>query len=381
MDEDENIFLGALVDERPAEAKVKDIFQTELVVSVAPVNWKEKKDNDWRRFTVQDQDGSGSCVAQTIKKLGEVQLYLKEGTHVEFSATPVYQVRSNRPAGGMIGVEAFDIWKRDGITLEKLVSSHRMNDKQMDDFKVEQYEKDIAKVFKIGGHVGIPNTDFEAVASTIQQTGKAVMTWFYFTSKEWGQKFPKVITPNLNLYASNTARHSVAVTDFGLINGKKYLKIEDSAHFGGIHERWISEEFFLARNWFNRYAMNFVFQDQTQPSPTPTPTPTPTPNKPKYTFTKVLEFIPLNEKGTISDLGKHEAQKKDVIALQDILRYEGVFPANVASTGYYGATTAKAVYNYQVKRAVAPLSELDSIVPKGGRVGNKTITSLNQIYG
>lgn len=379
---EENIFLGALIDERPAEAKVKDIFQVELVASTAPVEWKEKKDKDWRKFPEQNQDGSGSCVAQTVKKLGGIQLFLKEGKYVEFSATPIYQARSNRPGGGMIGVEAFDIWKRDGLTLESLVPSFKMNDSQMDAYPVEQYEKDIAKVFAIANHVGLPVKDFETIASTIQATGgKGVMVWFYFTHSEWGQKFPKVITENLDLYASNTARHSVAAVDFGLINGKKYIKIEDSAHFGGISERWISEEFFVARNWFARYNMNFKFQDQTQPAPTPEPTPTPTPGKPKYTFTKPLEFIALDEYGKISDLAKHEAQKKDVTVLQDILRYEGFFPVNVSSTGYFGATTARALYNWQVKHAVAPLSELDSIVPKGGRFGSKSINTSNQIYG
>lgn len=375
-------FLGALIDDRPAEAQLKDINFVELVAEAAPVNWKEKKDSEWRRFTEQNQDGSGSCVAQTIKKLAEVNLYLKEGIHLEFSATPIYAARSNRPGGGMIGVEAFDIWKRDGITLEKLVPSYKMTDKQMDEAKVEEYEKNVGKVFSIAGHVGVPLKSIDEVASIIQQTGKAVMVWFYFTSSEWGQLVPTVKVPNLDLYANATARHSVAAVDFGLRNGKKVLRVEDSAHFGGFKEHYITEEFFIARNWFARYSMNFVFQDNSQPvppSPVPVP-PAPTPGKPRHTFTKPLEFIALNPNGQIGNLALHEAQKADVMKLQDILRYEGLFPANVASTGYYGATTAKGVYNYQVKHAVAPLAELNAIVPKGGRVGNKTIASLNSRY-
>jgi len=368
--ENDNTFFGALLDNRPLEAKIKDINITELVSSAAPVSWKEKKESDFRKFPEQNQDGSFSCVAQTIKKLGGINLFLKEGKYVEFSATPIYQARSNKPGGGMIGVEAFDIWKRDGLTLEALVPSYKMNDSQMDAAAVEQYEKDIAKIFSIGGHVGIGNGDFETVASTIQQTGKGVMVWFYFTEAEWRTKYPKIIDKTLNLYLESTLKHSVTAVDFGLINGKKYIKIEDSAQFGGISERWVDEEFFLARNFFTRYPMNFKFQDGN----------TPTPNKPKYTFTKPLEFIALADNGNILDLGKHEAQKKDVIALQDILKYEGLFPSNVSSTGYYGATTAKAVYAFQVKHQVAPLNELDVIVPKGGRVGTKTITVLNNLY-
>jgi len=66
------------------------------------------------------------------------------------------------------------------------------------------------------------------------------------------------------------------------------------------------------------------------------------------------------------------------LALQNILKYEGRFPSNVASTGYYGSITAKAVYAFQVAHKVAPLSELDSL--RGRRVGDKTIKALNETY-
>lgn len=376
----ETPFLGALIDDRPEEAKQKDIHFVELFTSAAPVNWVEKAEPQWRKFPDQDQDGSGSCVAQTIKKLALINLWLKENIFVPFSATHIYQRRSNKPGGGMIGVEAFDLWMK-GITLEQFAPSEKLTDVQMDAYKIEQYEEDIGKVFSVAGHVGGTPKDFEFIASTIQATGKGVMVWFYFTSDEWSPLIPVVKNPNLDLYAASTARHSVAAVDFFLFNGKKYLLIEDSAHFGGITRRLISEEFFKARNWFVRYPMNFKFQDQTVPPPSPTPVPPSIPGNLIHHFGQVLEFIPLDANGNISNMAKHNAQRTDVIALQDILRYEGVFPQNVQSTGYYGSTTSKAVYNYQVKHNVAPLSELNSIVPKGGRVGQKTLASLNSIYG
>lgn len=375
MNDDTTPLFGANVDTRPEEAKQKDRFQVELVASVAPVVWKEKRPgtSDWRSFEDQNQDGSGSCVAQTVKKLAQILVWLEENEDalISFSATSIYIHRSNKPDGGMIGVEAFDIWKDKGISLEALVPSQNMNDAQMDAVKVKDYENKIGAIFQIGGHVGIANGDFEAVASTIQQTGKGVMTWFYFISKEWSPEFPKILDPNITIPTGS--RHSVAAVDFGLINGKKYIKIEDSAQFGGRTVRYISEEFFKARNWFTRYPMNFKFQAGfTEPSPAPTP------GKPVYHFTKPLVFIPLDKNGNISDLALHTSQKADVVALQDILRFEGVYPTNVNSTGYYGATTAKAVYNYQKKYAVAPSWELEPL--QGKRVGEKTIAHLNNKY-
>ena len=361
-------YLGANIDIRPEESRVKDIHIVELVASATPVEWKEKSETQWRKFPVQDQDGSGSCVAQTVKKLSGILLFLKEGRYAEFSATSIYQERSNKPASGMMGVEAFDIWKDKGITLEALVPSSQMSDSQMDSQAIEEHEKQIAQIFRVGGHVGIPSGDFETVASVIQQTGKGVMVWFYFGADEWSKRFPSVNRP-MEYDEGGALRHSVPAVDFGLIDGKKYLKIEDSAHFGGISERWISEEFFAVRNWFARYPMNFKFEEKLNQL-----------DRPTYTFTKPLEFIPLDEDGNIPLSKKHEAQSQDVIALQNILKFEGLFPSNVQSTGYYGATTARAVYNWQVKHNVASLAELDSVVPKGGRVGSKTITSLNDFY-
>lgn len=373
---DENTpFLGANLDTRTEDQKQKDHFQVELVASTAPVVWKEKKKSEFRSFEDQDQDGSGSCVAQTVKKLAQILLFLKEGVKVSFSALSIYWERSNKPDGGMIGVESFDIWKNKGITLEAILPSQKMSDAQMDAAKIEQYERDIANIFRISNHVGLKNGDFEAVASTIQQTGKGVMVWFYFNSKEWSPEFPEVKDPSLTIPTGS--RHSVTAVDFGLINGKKYIKIEDSALFGGRTVRFISEEFFKARNWFSRYPMNYRFQDSTQPAPTPTPIPQP--GKPVHVFTKPLVFIPLDAKGNISNPTLHNAQKTDVVKLQDILRYEGFFPVNVDSTGYYGATTAKAVLAYQKKYAVAPLPELDGL--QGRRVGEKTVVSLNNNYG
>ena len=68
----------------------------------------------------------------------------------------------------------------------------------------------------------------------------------------------------------------------------------------------------------------------------------------------------------------------EIVALQDILRYEGVYPNNIASTGYYGAITAKAVLAWQRKYKVASETELVSL--QGRRVGKKTIAKLNELY-
>lgn len=342
---------GCLVDDRPDFEKKKDFQFKEFVASASPVEWKEKKESEWRKFPDLNQGASNSCVMCTIAKLAMVMLWLKEKTNVMFSRA-FYQLRSNKPNGGMIGVEAFEIWRKNGLPLEQLVPSEKLSDSELDAIQVEQYEKDIAKVFAISGHVGFDNGDFETIASTIQQTGKAVMTWFYFTAEEWSKLIP-TISGAINF--ANALRHSVAAVDFFLVDGKKYLLIEDSAHFGGLTRRLISEEFFRARNWFSRYPTNFKFQDQTS---------LPEADKPKYTFKNILKYGMENN--------------AEVKALQDILKYEGLFPIDRDSTGNYLSMTSSAVLKFQIKHNVADKGELNQL--QGRQAGPKTLAKLNELY-
>lgn len=345
----ENFKSGACLDTRTKKEKKKDYYLDEMVASVAVVNWKEKKENEWRTFPDQDQGSSFSCVMQTIRKVASVLLWLKEKTYVPFSGV-YYQLRSNRPAGGMFGIEAFEIWRKNGLPLEQLVPSEKMTDAEIDAIVVEPYKKEIAKVFAGSNHIGIDGGgEFEKTASVIQQTGKAVMAWFYFTAEEWAQLIPTIIDRNLNLYDPKTLRHSVTVVDYFLFNGKKYLLIEDSAHFGGITRRLISEEFFSARNYFLRYPMNFKFQEHENE------------HSANITLTKDLYF---------------GIRDNDVIIVQDLLKGLGYFPVNIDSTGFYGAITVKAVRDFQLDKGI--ISSVGE--PGGGRCGPKTRAYINKNY-
>jgi len=340
--EEEKIFQnGALLDTRSDAEKAKDFKFEEIVASVAPVNWTEKISTSWRKFPIFNQDGSGSCVAQTMAKLMGVLYWLKNDVYVHFSATHVYQRRSNKPSGGMSGTEAFDIAQQ-GVTLEVLTPSQDMNDTQMDGVKIEQYKDDVGKVFKIGNYVVGPNKDLETVASIIQTTGKAVMVWYYFTYAEWTD-VPEVKDSNLDLNGAKTARHSVTAVDFTLYKGKKCLIIEDSwgPNFGKGGQRIITEDFHKARNWFVAHPMNFKFESPVVPPIS------------VYKFTKQM---------------KQGDQHNEVKELQLYLQKLGHYPANSLATGYFGAVTKKAVVSFQLAHGLVG----------DGVVGPKTLLELNK---
>ncbi len=375
-----NYNTGALPDIRTQEEKKKDysIHETVGVVSSEAVNWVEKPEISWRKYPVQNQYSSYACVAETARKMLRVAYKNKYKRDLDFSSTYIYQQRINKPTGGMGGIDVFKIMQK-GTALNSMVTSDLKSDSLIDYYKVNDIDRKVASIFKTGNYVQFPTKDIDIIASTIQKTKKAVMVWFYFTSPEWSPFVPVVKDVFLNRSTNKALKHSVAVVDYTLYKGKKALIIEDSAHFGGLTRRVITEDFFKARCFFSAYVIDFYFTDLTNKVLTTEVNPILVEKvKPKYTFSKELKFVPLDSSGNISNILDNNIQLADVAALQNILKYEGLFPTNIVSTGYYGAVTARAVDSFQRKYKVAPVSELDSL--KGRNVGPKTIAKLNELY-
>lgn len=326
---------GALLDIRSEEEKAKDYKFGEIVSAVEPVTWIEKSQSEWRKFPIFNQDGSGSCVAQTLRKLYGVYLWLNTGVWVDISGSHIYQRRSNRPAGGMGGTDVFTIGQK-GTTLNAFAPSDNMSDSQMDAVKVIPFMEKIGETFKLGSYIVVSPTDIDTVASIIQRTGKAVMVWFYFKNDEWTNT-PTIKYPNLELNASSTARHSVAAVDFALVNGKKCLIIDDSwgLAYAMNGQRVITEEFFNARNFFAAHFMNFAFENA------------PTSDKPHY-------------------------DGVTIISLQKCLRYEGFFPTNVDYIESLGPVTKAAINKFQIKYGLSATGT--------GTVGPKTKAKLLELY-
>ncbi len=335
---------GALIDTRPESEKAKDYKFGEIVSAIEPVNWVEKPQNTWRKFPINNQNGSGSCVAQTLRKMYGVYIWLNTGTYVDISASHIYQRRSNKPAPGMGGEDVFAIGQK-GTTLNDFAISDNMTDSQMDAVVVKPFMEKVGETFKLGKYIVVSPTDIDTIASIIQATGKAVMGWYYFKNDEW-TAVPAVKYPGLDQYASTTARHSLAHIDYTLCGqsnlpeypqtwGKKALIVDESWGLGYAMngQRVITEDFFTARNFFAAHFMNFAFEEATI-------------LKPRY--------------------------DGSIVSLQNCLKFEGLFPTNVESTGVYGPITIKAVNAFQVKYGLDPIGT--------GTVGPKTKAKLYALY-
>jgi hypothetical protein len=363
---------GALLDTRTDAEKETDIQAAEVYATAAAVNWAYKPQSAWRAFPVFDQGAGEDCVANTTAKILGVLRFLKDGMFIKFSAGYVYRQRSNYPQAGMIGADAFAIGAN-GVTLDSIVPSTQLTEQSLNSLTWPEYADEIAKVFKFssGNPVVLATGDIDAVASVIQQTGKPVMVWYFFTAAEWSA-FAPTVANSMQINDAQSLHHSVTAVDFVLdANGNKTLIIEDSAHFGGLAVRQISAAWHAARNFYAAYPMNLQ-SVQTMSVGT----------LPKYTFAKQLVFIPWDSTSNApSNTTLNAAQLSDVQALQQILQVmtntkgETYFPTNVSCTGYYGALTAAAVYEWQTDNQVAPQSTLDGL--QGKSFGQLSYTVMN----
>lgn len=341
----ENIFTGALDDIRTEAEKNKDWKHEEIASSVIPAKWEQK--SNFITYPQKRQDGSGSCVAQTIAKLLGINNKLESGEYVELSAKYIYNHRTNTGAG-MIPSDALNLAISLGCPPEQLCPSQDQNEEEMNNCIKKPYLTESSKIFSAKSYFQTP-FDIDTIASIIN-TGKGVMTWFRFFADEWNER------PEIKHTGFAPNHHSVTAVDFTLTESlggqlEKAIVIDDSwgKEYGINGQRIIRESFLKERMTLSAYFVDM-------------PNGKPIGQRPKYW-------------GGNPRYG----QKNDGVKnLQEVLKWAGFFK-DVEPTGYYGGLTAKAVYNFQIANNVSNKEELDSLA--GMVVGPKTEQKLLELFG
>lgn len=330
-------YQGA-VDNR--EDKSKDFHWSELYAS-GNVVFPERASFG---YTPRNQDGSSSCVAQTTAKMLEVWDFKHDNTPTVYSAKPIYSHRTNKPALGMSFIDAFSFTKNQGSYFEKDVPSQNLSEESMNDSTLTatpQLERPTT-------YLSMP-VDFYAVASEIDRSG-AVMVWVKCSYEEWNQDIPEGDSD------SEAVRHSVCVVDKITWRGTEYLVLEDS---WGVFprnttiplkdgQRAITKKFFDKHCYFAGCFISFSLDGTI---------------KPHHTWTQIMKY------GQTSD---------DIKLLQDVLKYEKLFPSNQTSTGFFGGITAHALIKWQVAHNIFDFQNETNMAKV--QVGTKSLAILNSLY-
>ncbi len=334
-------FLGALDDVRLPEEKEKD-FRHEELASIAPIEWKEKPQEQWRKFPIRNQNGSGSCVANSkVKELGILN-FNEEQEFITLSARDIYTRRVNQATAGMAGQDANQIVIKNGATLESLMPSEGLNEALMNNSIDRKPSKEvIGMVFRPKNWIALP-FDFDAIANILSK-GIPVNLFFKFDIAEWNQQVP-TINPDSKL----SSHHSIVAVDYFLYNNKKAFLIEDSWSINsGIEGRRILTEDWIPRISWASYFVDLSNYDLIKKEEIV---------KPQYQFNQDLKVGDKND---------------DVKALQNCLKWEDLFPKTQESTGCFYGLTLKAVKDFQKKYNIEPIS---------GFVGEKTRAKLNELF-
>lgn len=285
---------GLAPDPRTPEQKAKDFIHSDVAGDVI-LSWREKEQNDWKKYVPREQDGSLSCCGQASAKAVEIL------TGQVMSAHPPYRARSNYPAGGMYLQNVGQVWKTTGSTTELLDSSQ---------FKNEQYmNRDITvptPTKMLGEYRFVDPRDIDEIAEAIELHGHCILI-FHCNKKEWTS------VPIYDADQPINFGHCVCAVDYFLKNGEKVILIEDSTgHFNSISPEKTGQRLITSNFLINRCSGAMYL------SP-----------KASYVFTKTLR------KGMFSE---------DVKQLQRVL--------GVIQTGYFGSMTLKAVKSFQASHGL-----------------------------
>lgn len=340
----ENIFTGLIPDPRIEEQKQKD-YQHDEMYSALPIQWKEK--TEFRQFPIRNQNGSGMCVAFSTAKVLGVNNSNENKEFATLSPRYIYVQRTDKNSSGMYLQKAGDIAIKSGSCLDTSMPSDNLPESQANNDTDKTAEVD-SEAFKYRGKTYVfINNDANVMdnIATIIEKGYALVLTTRFHFSEWNDE-PQIKVPTDQ--ANNF--HAITIVDYFIKNGEKCLLMEDSwgQQYGNNGRRILSETWIRSRMTGCMYIIDI---ESTQIE------------KPKYNFTQVMIY----------------GQKSyHIIALQDVLKYEGFLPSNIDSTGFYGNLTAKAVLSWQRWHNIAPESELLAL--EGKRCGYKTLACLNQLY-
>lgn len=325
----------------------------------------------------KDQGQSLSCVGQAwsyyawvlqvlemmkLKRMNLSELRTNHETGViDISAKAIYSQIALTWGGAYFrdGAKLITNW---GSLFENQVPSNDRGAAQTESFMrdLSWFSEDMTKIaamLRAKEYKMIPSIQIDDVARAILENFGVVGGVVGSNNASW-----RSLEPRTPLESESMWYHGIFYGAFGIHEGRKFVATPNSwGRF--LLEDWkpgmppgfgwqrLYEDYFVGKFQFNPWTLtDKPNKDNMQPAF-------------NYTFLKTLNY------------GNSSA---DIAALQKIMKLEGFFPKNLAETGYYGNTTAKCVFDFQVKYNIASMAEIRSL--QGKSVGPKTRAKLNSLY-
>lgn len=341
------VMNSALPDDRPQDLKDKDYRSSELTASAVPT-FTHSKIREITGATIYSQEYVGDCVPHGLATMLEYEGII---SHEGISQLIAYRKRINYPSPGCIGVDMLDIIRAYQNPNKDYPTPPGFTEAQATAMRLITGTKFI-KDFKYFQHLDSKGAqDFTLVPADVAE-GKAVAIFIFATEAEWSKEYVEIIDPNLKIQDAYV-RHCISIIPNGdfMEDGRRWLSVQDSAAFGGLHLRHIEyDSFFLKRTYFSVKA----YPVDALPVP-PNPQPSMNPTTP-------CQF---NDK---SDAVKN---------LQAFLVKEGKLEAQYV-TSLYGPITAKAVEWWQLEHWEKFTGGVPTLLDNAGKFWGKESIAIVQ---
>lgn len=348
---EEEIFFGAA--DRPQDYFGPRAWRHEEVAGALSVpKWIEKDpSNGFVTYPKRNQGPQSSCVLYTMGKALGVDELSENGVWRELSPRSLYPYLAV-PGGGSNSLQAAKLATKIGMTLEYLLPTEGLTEAEaISDKGYALDAKQIALVYKPQSFMEC-DTYFDTIASIIEGyrnkgIKKVVMISMIGTNN--GTVLTQYPQPPKST-DKNLWYHRVPVTDFGLVNGKKFLSIDNSfgATIGNGGQQLLGIEWELAL-----YGGIYTI------------------NKPDNWQQTALSQVVMPKHQWLVDLA-YGSKGDDVKLLQQALQSLGMFPISdiLAPTGNYFGLTQKSVEVFQSA----------FFLPVTGRADALTRAKLNEIF-
>lgn len=312
-------YTGLNEDPRPKEAKQKDYLHEERIEPTGVGDPFRFTHITASEFPAENQKGTSSCVPHGVGLALSIARKALLGTFTRISPMYVYRQRSNFPGEGCYQQEVFELYKGGSCLYQTLPTPE--TEQEANAVILTQAERNEAAIYKGLKYFtfGLGVNDINEIAK-IAATGKGVAIDIFATYSEWAREYPQIIARGLTRQFAEV-RHDVCVLPNSgfLKDGVRYVTIQDSAWFGGVNIRHLSEDFIRTR------VFNAGYWDQIDAYAGG--------KMPKYVFTKML---------------KVGSSGEEVRQLQLLLISERLLPTDCAS-GYFGGLTLAGVRAFQNK--------------------------------
>lgn len=343
-------YTGVNPDTRTEAARALDYIHEERVMPASGIVPYSNPQLTKSPYFYENQWQVGSCEPHGVGLALAIERFKEIGVYQRLSWLFNYRLRSVYPEPGCFLQDVFNKYQMHGAPVYQELPDVTSEEEATAVQITPQMTLDGA-VFKGLAYFLIANANNIDTLNAIADQEHAVAITLFATYQEWAQEYPAVVIPSLKITdASAVVNHCVCVLPNSgfMLNGKRYLAIQDSAWFGNYMLRYVSEDFIEARVYSAGYWDKALLLG--------------TGPRPKHVFMSTL--VP----------GMRNAE---VQIMQQLLISEYMLPSDCA-TGYFGGMTLAGVHAFQEKYAA------DILTPQGitrptNTWGNGCITKANEL--